>query len=90
MCGCSGGSINMGLSTSCSGKLYRLVDLRNKLARIFNAEADVEIKEKLNEDRLLVESIQQQITLTGKCPDLATIILIETEVNNEYTKYYNT
>ena len=90
MCGCTGGGGAAGYSTSCGNKVNRLTEARNKLARIYNIETDPEIKAKLKEDRLTVDAIIKEAAVSGTCPDLATVVLIETEVNNEYTKYYNT
>jgi len=90
MCGCSGGSTIGGFSSSCGKKVGRLSEARDKLARVFNIEKDPEIKARLKEDRLTIDTILKESALSNTCPDLATVVLIETEVNNEYSKYNNT
>lgn len=87
MCGCSSGS---GFSSPCGGKVSRLTVAMNKLILLFNKEKDILKREKLKEDRLTIDNILKEAAISGSCPDLATVVLIETEVNNEYTKYYNT
>ena len=90
MCGCSSGSKASGFSSLCGNKGSRLTYSMNKLTLMFNSEKDPIKREKLKEDRLTIDSILKEVAISGSCPDLATVVLIETEVNNEYTKYYNT
>ena len=92
MCGCSGGAVGLygGSSTACNSKVSRLSAARNKLAVLFNVVNDEELKNKYKEDRLIIDEILKQSAITRTCPSLETVILIETEVENEYSKYYNT
>ena len=93
MCGCSsrgsGFTASSSGATFCSGQYSQLQDARNKLATMFNIERDPVKKAKLKEDRDLVEQLLLD-SANGSCPDNETVILIVTEVNNEYAKYYNT
>lgn len=86
MCGC-GGNSSIGFSTTCGKKVDRLVTSRNKLAILYNKISDPLLKNKYKEDRIDIDEIIKETHQTGTCPDLSVIILIEQEVNNEYSKY---
>jgi hypothetical protein len=91
MCGCSGGSgYSFLTSGTCGAQGDKLRGSREKLAILYNHVKDEELKARYKEDRLEIEEMIRQANLTETCPDLETVILIETEVNNEYAKYFNT
>lgn len=90
MCGCSGGSPFKGYTTPCRRKRSRLKKSLTKISILLNIETDIDLVEKYKEDKQYIESILKEIAVSGSSPDSTTVVLIETEVNNEYTKYYNT
>lgn len=90
MCGCSRGSVYSGHSKSCGDKSNRLIEARNKLVTLFNNEKDPVKRDILKQDRITIDNILKEIAISGTCPDLSIIVLIETEINNEYSKYNNT
>jgi len=98
MCGC-GGKVGQSRSIStfkrtssgaCSGSTNSLLEVRNKLAILFNLTSDEELKAKYKKDRIDVQTLITQTNSTGVCPDYSLVSHLVNEVNNEYTKYYNT
>jgi hypothetical protein len=79
----------MSNGTFCSGQLNRLADARNKLAILFNTIKDPDLRVKFKSDRDEIEQLIYESNNNQVCPDNETVMFIVTEVNNEYTKYYN-
>lgn len=90
MCGCSGSlSSKASKSSACGWKASKLEDARNKIAILFNAVKDAQLKEEYNTLKVEIEQILLLIYNNGTCPETSVVTAIINEIENEYANYYN-
>lgn len=90
MCGCNLSSTSSkSYVRICGYKYDKLQQARDKMAILFNTTRDPQLKAEYKDLRNEIEALQANIIQSDICPDNNTITAILTEVENEYSNYYN-